>query len=267
MNLFTRTRLLLGDENIEKLKNARVAVFGLGAVGSYAVEALARVGVGYLRLVDFDRVDPSNVNRQLYALNSTVGREKAEIAEGRVRDINPNVELDMHPAFVNADSLVDLLSPDLDLVVDAIDGLNSKVNLIVGAREMGLEVVSSMGAGGRLDPTKVAVGDISKTHTCPLARAVRRRLHRRGVFKGVNCVYSLEAPVKSPLSAQDPAGALAEGDAPITAPVSTRVGEDPASSSHGRERPPIGTIPWVPGIFGLTLASEAVGLITRKSES
>ena len=255
MDLFTRTRLLLGDDDIEKIKKARVAVFGLGAVGSYAVEALARVGVGYLRLVDFDRVDPSNVNRQLFALNSTIGKQKSTIAEARVRDINPDVELDMHPAFVNADSLTDLLSPDLDLVVDAIDGLNSKVNLIVGAREMGLSVISSMGAGGRMDPTRVKIGDISKTHTCPLARVVRRRLHRRGIFTGVPCVYSVEAPIRPPEGMIDPAESV---------PVSTRK-EDGDPAAHGRKRPPIGTIPWVPGIFGLNLASMAVEAILSKS--
>ena len=248
MDLFTRTRLLLGDDDIEKIKKARVAVFGLGAVGSYTVEALARVGVGYLRLVDFDRVDPSNVNRQLFALNSTIGQRKSDIARERVKDINPDVKLDMHSAFVNADSLTDLLSSDLDLVVDAIDGLNSKVNLIVGAREMGLPVISSMGAGGRMDPTKVTQGDISKTHTCPLARVVRRRLHRRGIFTGVPCVYSVEAPIRPPQGMIDPAQAV---------PVSTQgvAGDGP---SHGRKRPPIGTIPWVPGIFGLNLAAMAV---------
>ncbi len=263
MDLFTRTRLLLGDDTIAKIKTARVAVFGLGAVGSYAVEALARVGVGYLRLVDFDRVDPSNVNRQLYALNSTVGRQKADIARERVMDIHPDVELDIHPAFVNADSLTDLLSQDLDVVVDAIDGLNSKVNLLVGAREMGLSVVSSMGAGGRMDPTKVTVGDISKTHTCPLARVVRRRLHRRGVFKGIRCVYSVEAPIKSKVDVEPfPVSKGSDAKASVPrAPVSARIDGDPASAPHGRERPPIGTIPWVPGIFGLTLAAEAMDQI------
>ena len=259
MDLFTRTRLVLGDEALEKIKTARVAVFGLGAVGGYAVEALARVGVGYLRLVDFDRVDPSNINRQIYALNSTVGKEKAEVAEARVRDINPDVELDMHPSFVNADSLTDLLSPDLDLVVDAIDGLNSKVNLIVGAREMGLTVVSSMGAGGRMDPTQVRVGDISKTHICPLARAVRRRLHRRGVFKGVHCVYSVEAPIKN----QEEPQVDADEEPAVTQPTSTQTDGITNAPPHGRKRPPIGTIPWVPGIFGLTLASEGVNQLLQ----
>jgi tRNA A37 threonylcarbamoyladenosine dehydratase len=247
MNQFDRTARLMGKQAVEKLGHARVAVFGLGAVGSFAVEALARAGVGYLRLVDFDRVDMSNINRQLYALHSTLGEKKAEIARARVQDIYPACDVDICDTFVNADSLDTLLSPDLDVVVDAIDGLNSKVNLLVAARQMDLCVVSSMGAGGRKDVSQIRTGDISDTQVCPLARVVRRRLHRRGVFTGIRCVYSLEPPVLSP-------------DAKI---LPEQEAQDPGNSAgHGRQRPPMGTIPWIPGIFGLTLAAEAVQIIT-----
>ena len=160
MNQFARIEQLLGPIALEKIKQARVAVFGLGAVGSFATEALARSGVGYLRLVDFDTVDASNINRQLFALNSTIGQQKAVVARERVKDINPRCQVDVHSAFVNADSLTDLLSPDLDMVVDAIDGLNSKVNLIFGANEMGLGLVSSMGAGGKTDISMIRTGDL-----------------------------------------------------------------------------------------------------------
>lgn len=248
MNQFDRTARLMGKEAVAKLGHARMAVFGLGAVGSFAVEALARAGVGYLRLVDFDRVDISNINRQLYALHSTLGQKKAEIARSRVQDIHPACDVDICDTFVNADSLDTLLSPDLDVVVDAIDGLNSKVNLLVAARQMGLCVVSSMGAGGRKDVSQIRTGDISDTQVCPLARVVRRRLHRRGVFTGIRCVYSLEPPVLSP-DAQGLPGQNAPGD-------------PENSTGHGRQRPPMGTIPWIPGIFGLTLAAEAVQVIT-----
>jgi len=244
MDQFTRTKQLMGREAMENIKAARVAVFGLGAVGSFAVEALARVGVGYLRLVDFDRVDGSNINRQLYALNSTIGQKKAKLARERVLDINPLCEVELHETFVNADSLTDLLSLDIDVVVDAIDGLNSKVNLIFGAVSMGLPVVSSMGAGGRSDLSMIKTGDLSQTCVCPLARVVRQRLHRRGLYEGVCCVYSTEKALnKQPHGAND----VAE-----------------ASPSHGRVRPPIGTIPWVPGVFGLTVAAEVIKIITRK---
>ena len=245
---FDRTVRLMGKDAVEKLGQARIAVFGLGAVGSFATEALARAGVGYLRLVDFDRVEVSNINRQLYALHSTLGQKKAEIARERVLDIHPSCQVEIRDTFVNADSLDMLLSPDLDVVVDAIDGLNSKVNLLAAARQMDLCVVSSMGAGGRMDVSRIRTGDIAETSVCPLARMVRRRLHRRGVFSGIRCVYSIETPVVSPDADRLPD----EGT------------EDPGDDAgHGRKRPAIGTIPWIPGIFGLTLASEAVHIITR----
>ncbi len=250
MNQFDRTIRLMGKEALEKLGQARIAVFGLGAVGSYAVEALARAGVGYLRLVDFDRVDVSNINRQLFALHSTLGQKKAKIARCRVLDIHPACDVEIRDTFVNADSLAGLLSADLDVVVDAIDGLNSKVNLLVVARQMDLKVVSSMGAGGRMDVSRIRTGDIADTSVCPLARVVRRRLHRRGVFTGIRCVYSLEKPVPS----SDPE-ACQETDGPF---------DDPEKGTgHGRKRPAIGTVPWIPGIFGLTLAAEAVHSVTR----
>jgi tRNA threonylcarbamoyladenosine dehydratase len=245
---FDRTVRLMGKDAVEKLGHARIAVFGLGAVGSFATEALARAGVGYLRLVDFDRVEVSNINRQLYALHSTLGQKKAKIARFRVLDIHPACDVEIRDTFVNADSLADLLSADLDVVVDAIDGLNSKVNLLVAARQMDLAVVSSMGAGGRMDVSQIRTGDIAETAVCPLARMVRRRLHRRGVFTGIRCVYSLEPPVLSPdAHALHDQGAQGPGN----------------GTGHGRKRTTIGTVPWIPGIFGLTLAAEAVHIITR----
>ncbi|MBU1343677.1 MAG: tRNA threonylcarbamoyladenosine dehydratase [Proteobacteria bacterium] len=243
MNQFARTEQLLGAQSMEKIKKATVAVFGLGAVGSFVTEALARSGVGNLRLIDFDRVDVSNINRQLFALHSTIGRQKAKLAHERVKDINPQCNVTILSSFVNAQSLEDLLSKDIDVVVDAIDGLNSKINLIVGARQMNLPVVSSMGAGGRTDVSMIRTGDISETSVCPLARVVRQRLHRRGLYKGIRAVYSIEKPLnKQPYKSEDAVDAL---------------------SGHGRSRPPIGTVAWIPGVFGLTIASEVIHLITR----
>lgn len=243
MNQFARTEQLLGTNAMEKIKKARVAVFGLGAVGSFATEALARTGIGNLRLIDFDRVDASNINRQLFALHSTIGRQKASLAYERVKDINPQCNVECHSSFVNAQSLEDLLSEDLDVVVDAIDGLNSKINLIVGARKLDLNVVSSMGAGGKTDISLIRTGDISETSVCPLARVVRQRLHRRGVYERVRTVYSIEKPLnKLSFRPEDAVDAL---------------------PYHGRSRPPIGTISWVPGVFGLTIACEAIAMITR----
>ncbi len=245
MDQFSRIEQLLGRDAMDKLKNARVAVFGLGAVGSFTVEALARSGVGYLRLVDFDRVDASNINRQLYALNSTIGRQKAVLAQERVQDINPACEVDIHSSFVNADSLTSLLSDDLDLVVDAIDGLNSKVNLILDTKARGLDIVSSMGAAGRMDISMIRTGDLFESSVCPLARMVRQRLRRRGLERNVPCVYSIEPPLnKQPFKQEDAVDAL---------------------DGHGRPRPPIGTIAWVPGAFGLTIAGMAVKTLTENS--
>ena len=243
MDQFARTEQLLGSQKMEKIKTATVAVFGLGAVGSFATEALARTGVGNLYLIDFDKVDASNINRQLFALNSTIGREKAKLACERVKDINPGCNVELHSSFINAKSLEDLLSEDIDVVVDAIDGLNSKINLIVGARELNLAVVSSMGAGGRTDISMIKTGDISETCVCPLARVVRQRLHRRGLYQGVRAVYSIEKPLnKQPFRSQDAVDVL---------------------PNHGRSRPPIGTVSWVPGVFGLTIASEVINIITQ----
>ncbi|HBT90055.1 tRNA threonylcarbamoyladenosine dehydratase [Desulfobacter sp.] len=242
---FARLEQLLGTAAVDRLKHSRVAVFGLGAVGSFVVESLARSGIGYLRLVDFDRLDASNINRQIYALHSTLGLEKAAVARARVLDINPDCEVDLHTSFVNADSLSQFLSPDLDMVVDAIDGLNAKVSLIFGAKEMGLNLVSSMGAAGRIDVSMIRTGDLFDTEVCPLARMVRRRLRRRGLSSGVPCVYSIEPPLnKEPFEDKDAVDLLEQ---------------DHVDGGHGRPRPPIGSAVWVPGCFGLTLA----GLVAK----
>lgn len=241
MSQFARTEQLLGAENMDKIKGSTVAVFGLGAVGSFTTEALARTGIGHLHLVDFDRVDLTNLNRQLFALHSTLGREKAELAVNRVKDINPACQVTVHSSFVNAESLAGLLDDKMDVVVDAIDGLNSKINLLVEARKMNLEVVSSMGAGGRTDPSMIKAVDISQTQVCPLARVVRQRLHRRGIYDGIHAVFSSEKPMnKQPFKQEDAVDALKD---------------------HGRSRPPIGTACWVPGIFGLTIAAKVIDLI------
>ena len=242
---FARLEQLMGTDTVDRFKRARVVVFGVGAVGSFVVEALARSGIGYLRLVDFDRVDASNINRQVFALHSTLGLEKAAVARARVLDINPGCEVELHTSFVNADSLSHFLSPDLDMVVDAIDGLNAKVSLILGAKEMGLNLISSMGAAGRTDVSMIRTGDLFDTQVCPLARMVRRRLRRRGLSSGVPCVYSIEPPLnKEPFEDKDIVDPLAQGD---------------VDGGHGRPRPPIGSATWVPGCFGLTIA----GLVAK----
>lgn len=237
MRWYARTEQLLGAEPLARLQEARVAVFGLGGVGSYAVEALARAGVGHFRLVDYGAVDATNINRQLFALHSTLGRKKADLAAERILDINPGCDVDARPGFLDPDTVDGFLDPRPDIVVDAIDSLNSKVTLLEAVHRLGIPVVSSMGAGGRMDASQVRVGDISETLICPLARVVRLRLRRRGVASGIPCVYSVEpARNTTPYEPSD-------------------VGEHHGT---GRQRQPIGTVSYMPALFGLRVAQEVI---------
>lgn len=240
MRWYARTEQLLGMEAMDRLGAARVAVFGLGGVGSFAVEALARAGVGHLRLVDYDASNATNMNRQLFALNSTLGVPKVEVAAARIRDINPACQVDPRQVFINPETLGELLEPDLHLAVDAIDSLSSKVLLLAECARRGLPVISSMGAGGRVDGGQVRVGDLDETRICPLARLVRQRLHRLGVRTGIRCVYSVE-PARNTLPHRP---------------------EDAGDHfGTGRRRTPIGTVSYMPALFGLRVAQEALGLL------
>jgi tRNA A37 threonylcarbamoyladenosine dehydratase len=246
MMRFARTMQLIGENGVNALQQSTVAVFGLGAVGSYVTEALARAGVGRLVLFDHDTVSLSNINRQLLALESTLGRFKAEVAKARVLDINPDCDVQAHVRFVDADNVSGLVSPDWDVVVDAIDGVNSKVNLIVAARALDLPVVASMGAAAKLDPSKIQIADISKSYMCPLAQIIRKRLRRRGITTGVRCVFSTETARNK------------------NEPV---VDEAPEQGRSGRPRQPIGSISYLTGIFGLNAAAEVIHLLLDKSAS
>ncbi len=237
MERFCRSEQLLGPAALQKLRASRMAVFGLGAVGSYVVEALVRAGVGYLRLVDSDVIRLSNFNRQLYALQSTLNQPKVAVARARVLDINPACQVEDHQVFVEEANLSTLLRGPLDVVIDAIDSVAPKVALIAAARRAGLKVVSSMGAATRTDPQALRVGDIAETEACPLARFIRKKLRHRGVASGVSCVYSIELPrnkLTAPLEA--------EGDTFL----------------KGRARNPIGSLSYMTGIFGLLVAHQAL---------
>jgi tRNA A37 threonylcarbamoyladenosine dehydratase len=207
-------------------------VCGLGAVGSYATEALARAGIGRLRLVDFYRVQENNLNRQLYALRSTIGRPKVDVAAERVRDINPHCTIEPMPLFIDHATLPDVLGGAPDVVIDAIDSLSPKVALLRAAVEGGLPVISSMGAATRTDPMAVRVADISQTNGCPLARLLRKQLRRQGIHTGIRCIYSTEPAAKS------------------AAP--------PETKDRGRPRSPLGSISFLTGLFGLIAAREAI---------
>lgn len=194
-NFTTRTSFLVGDDGIEKLKNSNVIVFGVGGVGSFTVEALARAGVGSLTIVDFDDVDITNINRQIPALHSTVGKYKVDVMEARLLDINPDINIKKIRNLYNKDTSSEILTEKYDYVVDAIDMVSSKIHLIETCEKKGLKIISSMGMGNKLDPTKIVVTDIHKTSTCPLAKVMRKELRDRGIKK-LKVVYSTEQPIE-----------------------------------------------------------------------
>ena len=238
---FLRTQQLFGSQGLERLQGARMVVAGLGAVGSYAVEGLARAGVGHLRVVDFDIIQSSNINRQLYALESTLGRQKTDVARARILDINPACAVEAMACFIDQESIDSILSPLPDVLIDAIDSLNPKVTLLAAGVRAGVRhVLSSMGAACRTDPAQIRVADLKLTSACPLARCVRQGLKRRGIESGIRCVYSLEAPSKR------------------TDALSQTESEESRTLLRGRPRRALGSFSCLTGIFGLTLAREAI---------
>ena len=233
---YSRTRLLLGEDGIEKLKNARVALFGLGGVGGYAAEALARSGVGHMDLIDDDTVSLTNLNRQLLALHSTVGQYKVDIAERRIRDIDPAIEVRTYKTFYLPETAEQFDFTRYDYVVDAIDTVAGKLALIAWAKAAGVPVISCMGTGNKLDPTAFEVADISKTSGCALARVMRKECAKRGI-QGLKVVYSRELPRTQVVSPDDPPEPLREGSSRRSIPGSTA---------------------FVPAVAGLILAGEVV---------
>ncbi len=246
---FSRTAKLLGEEAMERLAASRVAVFGIGGVGGYVVEALARSGIGALDLVDDDRVCPSNINRQIIATTSTVGRHKVDVAEERLRDINPAIRIRGWRTFFGPETAAQFDFSVYDYVVDAIDTVTGKLELISRARAADVPVISSMGAGNKLDPTAFEVCDIYRTTVCPLARVMRRECRKRGIDH-LKVVYSREIPL-APLTLDED---IAEEDAP--APDS---GRDPS-----RRRSVPGSIAFVPSVAGLIIAGEVVRDLTQR---
>lgn len=190
-----RTGLIVGQEGLDKLEKANVIVFGVGGVGSFACEAIVRAGVGNITIVDFDDVDITNINRQIPALHSTVGKFKVEVMKERLLDINPNLNIKTVKDVYTAETSDKILNENYDYVIDAIDMVTSKIHLIETCNKKGFKIISSMGMGNKLDPTKVVVTDIYKTHTCPLAKVLRRELKNRQVKK-LKVVYSTEQPVE-----------------------------------------------------------------------
>lgn len=192
-----RSELLLGNECINRLKQANVLIVGVGGVGAYAAEMLVRAGIGKMTIADSDTVSVSNINRQLIALQSTVGRVKTDVLAERLKDINPELQLTVIAEYIKDEKTDEILdSEHFDYIVDAIDTLSPKLALIKGALDRNIPIVSSMGAGAKLDPTKMEICDISKTHHCPLAHMLRKRLHKMGIRRGFKAVFSAEPPIE-----------------------------------------------------------------------
>lgn len=233
---FSRCALLIGDEAIAKLNSKKVAIFGVGGVGGYVCEALVRSGVGSFELIDRDVVSESNINRQIIATHSTIGKYKTAVMHDRMLDINPDCEVTVHDCFFLPENADDFHFEEYDYVVDAVDTVTAKIEIITRCKEAGVPVISAMGAGNKLDPTKFKVADIYKTNVCPLARVMRRELKKRGI-RDLKVVYSEEEPLTP---------GMANG--PQNGPVK--------DEETGKVLP--GSMAFVPSVAGLVIASEVV---------
>lgn len=240
---FSRTQMLIGEEGLSGLQRARVAVFGIGGVGGYVVEALVRSGVGAFDLIDNDTVALSNLNRQIIATQDTVGRDKVEVMRERILSINPDAIVNVHKCFYLPETAEQFDFTQYTYVVDAVDTVTAKIDIIMRAKEAGVPVISAMGAGNKLDPTAFRVTDIYKTTMCPLAKVMRRELKKRGV-KQLKVVYSTEQAISPSAGTADIQRAETESDAG-------------AEYSTARKRIP-GSIAFVPSVAGLIIAGEVV---------
>ena len=246
LHRFSRTEILLGEGGVELLGRASVAIFGLGGVGSYSAEALCRAGVGRLVLVDFDDICLTNVNRQIHAMDGTVGKPKALMMAERMRLINPQADIIPYKDFYSAENSSFLLSEGYDYVVDAIDHITSKLHLIRSCLERGIPIISSMGAAAKMDPTRIEVADISRTQKCRMARSVRKLLKRQGITTGVKVVFSTEE-----YREQKVKGGGCRGNC-----ICPNKDDQRFSCEHRRVI--LGSISFIPGIFGLTMAGVVI---------
>ncbi len=232
---FSRTEMLIGNDGLEKLKDSKVAVFGLGGVGSFVCEGLARSGVGNFVLVDFDKVDESNINRQLIATVKTIGMHKVDLMRERILEINPEANVEVHREFYMADSASDIITEDLSYAVDCVDTIMAKIAVICKCDEIGVPVISSMGTGNKLDPTMFEVADIYETSVCPLARIMKKDLRKRNIEK-LKVVYSKEHPINT-------------NDCEI---------------NQNRKFKVKGSVSFVPSVAGLIIAGEVIKDIAKK---
>lgn len=232
-----RAELLFKKGGLEKLKNSHVLVVGMGGVGSFAAEFIARAGVGAMTIVDGDVVDITNINRQLPALHSTIGQPKVKIVGDRLMDINPELKLTRVQEFLSPERAYELVTEEYDYVLDCIDSITPKINLILAAKRKKVRIISNMGAGGKYEASKVRVADISKTEVCPLAKTIRKRLKKEGISGGVKAVYSIETPDETSLKMTD--------------------GKNFKKSFFG-------TNSWIPGLFGLHAAETCIKHLLKK---
>lgn len=232
LNQFSRTELIIGKEGIKVLQNSRVAIFGIGGVGSYALEALARGGIGNFILIDKDEVDETNINRQIIATHKTIGMPKVEVAKDRILDINPSANIETRQEFFTSDS-PEILDNSIDYIIDCMDTVASKIELVLRAQKLNIPIISCMGTGNKLDPTKFEVTDIYKTSVCPLAKIMRKELRARGV-KELKVIYSKEEPLKV--------------------------------HSIIDERQVVGSISFVPSVAGLFIAGEVIKDILKNDK-
>lgn len=234
INQFSRTEILLGKENMEKLKNSRVAVFGIGGVGGHTVEALVRSGIGTVDIIDNDTFSLTNINRQTFATHKTIGRYKVDVAKERLQEINPEVIVNTYKTFFTPETSKDFDFGNYDYVVDAIDTVTGKIELIMQSKKCNTPIICAMGAGNKLDPTAFEVEDIYKTSVCPLARVMRSELRKRGI-KNLKVVYSKEEPIKPKFTPEEKKG----------------------------NQPAPGSTAFCPSVMGLIIASEVIKDITQ----
>ena len=239
LNKFSRTEMLLGEEAMEKLKKSKVAIFGIGGVGSYVVEGLARSGIGEFILVDKDEVSETNINRQIIATTKTIGMDKVEVAKERILEINPEAKVEVFKEFYSKENSDKILNSSISYVIDAIDTVTAKITLIEECKKLNISVISCMGTGNKLDTTKFEIADINKTSICPLAKVMRKELSKRNI-KDVKVLYSKEEPKKSKVEIEENKG-----------------------ETKDRIIPAIGSISFVPSVAGLMIAGEVIKDLIR----
>jgi len=241
---FSRIEMLVGADGFSKLKSSFVVIAGLGGVGSFSLEALARSGIGKIRVIDCDIVVPSNINRQIIATEPVLGKLKSEVAAQRIREINPNCKVEAYNMFIDSTTSFQSIEGNPDAVIDAIDSLNPKIEFLKACQKQKLFVVSSMGAARRMDPTKVKIGFLTNVNSCPLASKIRKRLRQRELSVDILCAYS-EEPVHS-LKIDE-----------------NQIIEEPTLYKRGRKRNPMGSLPTVVGMFGLLIAHAVIEKILK----